>query len=241
MKTLEITTHIGCENNCYYCPQDKLIKNYKSDLKKLSFITFTRYLKQIPETTKLHFSGFSESFLNESTIYMIDYAYKKGYEIGLYTTTIGVTDETIKRLKKIDIDPFVVHIPDINQTIDFGEWASNVKAMERAGLDFEYMEVGTEKKDDKVCAHLLNTKKNVQYQEIVSRAGNYSGVDFDRKENAVSCVRDTQNVLLPDGRVVMCCMDYSLDYVLGDLNYQNYQDIYQIEDTELCRRCFRGK
>lgn len=240
MKTLEITTKIGCKNNCYYCPQDKIIKNYRSSYNSLSFITFIKYLKNIPTTTKLHFSGFSEPFLNDSSIYMMDYAVKKGYDIGIYTTTMGMTEETVKRLQNIKVDPFVVHIPDIKQTFDFEIWAYNVKLMDKAGIDFSFIEVGTEDKSDIVLEYLLNTDKKVEFQEIVSRAGNYSGVPYEHKDGIVSCDRVIQNVLLPDGRVVLCCMDYSLDYVLGDLNYQNLNEIKPLQDTELCRKCFRG-
>lgn len=238
MSTLEITTQIGCKNNCYYCPQNKIVKNYKSETKKLSFLAFIKYLKKIPIDTKLHFSGFSESFLNESTIYMVEYAFNKGYDIGIYTTTIGMTTETIYRLSKIKIDPFIIHVPDIFQKIDFKEWLNNVKKMDEYEIDFSFITVGYEKKPDNIDEYLSKTNREIEHQEIISRAGNY--YDVESKKHDVNCNRKVQNVLLPDGRIVMCCMDYSLDYIIGDLNKQYYHQIKQIKNAELCKKCFRG-
>ena len=38
------------------------------------------------------------------------------------------------------------------------------------------------------------------------------------------------NVLLPDGRVVICCMDYSLQHVIGNLEKQSYYELFQGEE-----------
>ena len=33
------------------------------------------------------------------------------------------------------------------------------------------------------------------------------------------------NILLPNGYIELCCMDYSLDYIIGDLNRSTYEEI----------------
>jgi hypothetical protein len=35
-----------------------------------------------------------------------------------------------------------------------------------------------------------------------------------------------QHVLLPNGDVVLCCMDYDLKHVIGNLVNQSYEDLY---------------
>ena len=51
-----------------------------------------------------------------------------------------------------------------------------------------------------------------------------------RNEFALTC-RSTpfydRNVLLPDGSVVLCCMDYDLKHIIGNLLTQTYEDIFQ--------------
>ena len=56
--------------------------------------------------------------------------------------------------------------------------------------------------------------------------------------------------ILPDGTVVLCCMDYSMKHVLGNVNKQNVKEIYESEEYQkilkglnddkidiLCRHC----
>jgi FkbM family methyltransferase len=57
-----------------------------------------------------------------------------------------------------------------------------------------------------------------------------------------SCLCDEKlyhNVLLPNGDVVLCCMDYNLDNVLGNIFEKTYEDIIPEPESlfELCRTC----
>ena len=48
------------------------------------------------------------------------------------------------------------------------------------------------------------------------------------------CTRNkdyASNVVLPNGQVTLCCMDYSLKHVLGNLLHQSYDEI--LESTEM--------
>ena len=64
-----------------------------------------------------------------------------------------------------------------------------------------------------------------------------------------------QNVLLPNGDVLLCCMDYSSKHRLGNLLEQDYYDIFagqemgrlraentraEFSDRSLCRSCNRA-
>ena len=51
------------------------------------------------------------------------------------------------------------------------------------------------------------------------------------------CDRIYQNVLLPNGDVVLCCMDWSAEYVLGNLKRDQFEDLYR---SETFRRVLRG-
>jgi hypothetical protein len=97
-------------------------------------------------------------------------------------------------------------------------------------------------------------------QEMWSRAGNlqveqtlkpelfelrdkYKSVDNGDELMTCNCVeRLYHNVLLPNGDVSLCCMDYGLKYVLGNLYNQEYNDIIPEPNTTfgLCRYCENG-
>ena len=112
MKWLEITTKLPCINNCKYCPQDKLNQAYNGK-KELNFDDFKVFLSNVDKDIEIHFSGFSEPFLNEKALDMMEYAAKE-YSVTIYTTLIGLKDK--ERFKKI---PFkYVRVHDIGQKID---------------------------------------------------------------------------------------------------------------------------
>ncbi len=50
------------------------------------------------------------------------------------------------------------------------------------------------------------------------------------------------SVLLPNGDVTLCCMDYSLSEILGNLYTQEYDDIMPKKNTtyDICSRCENG-
>ena len=75
MATLEITTQIGCKNNCNYCPQETLVKAYKarSDVFEMSFDIFKKCLDKIPKTVRIDFSGMAEPWLNADCTKMVLY------------------------------------------------------------------------------------------------------------------------------------------------------------------------
>jgi hypothetical protein len=76
----------------------------------------------------------------------------------------------------------------------------------------------------------LNTKKvKAKISKPVITAASPSG--------KLRCDRIYQNVLLPNGDVVLCCMDWSAEYVLGNLKRDRFQDLHR---SETFRRVLRG-
>jgi hypothetical protein len=97
-----------------------------------------------------------------------------------------------------------------------------------------------------------------------SRAGNVSAPsgqameDTPQHHSPVSCAFTPmydQNVVLPNGDVVLCCMDYSIKHKIGNLLEQDYYDIFAgpelgalraknmqfgSQDT-LCKTCNRAR
>ena len=78
---------------------------------------------------------------------------------------------------------------------------------------------------------------------LLDRAGNLKG------DNLVSkCIRSgkivcgicgnalNRNELLPDGTLLLCCMDYSMKHVLGNLKEQPYEEIMNGEEIKRVKR-----
>jgi radical SAM protein with 4Fe4S-binding SPASM domain len=73
--------------------------------------------------------------------------------------------------------------------------------------------------------------KNVEFRNKVKKT----------KSEEFYCAyrRLNQGVLLPNGEVTLCCQDYKLEYILGDLKKQNLDNLYQkIQDSKVEREHF---
>jgi hypothetical protein len=83
-------------------------------------------------------------------------------------------------------------------------------------------------------AKVLNTRNStIGTQEIdlegVSFRG-MTGANKDKKPQDYYCAykRLNQGVLLPNGEVSLCCQDFSLEYILGDLKTQSLDNLYNV-------------
>jgi len=241
MRTLEITTKVGCPMNCFYCPQDKLNEAYKiprmSQIYTLSFDDFKRAISDLPKDIRIDFSGMCEPFLNNHTTDMILYAYNKEYKVSVFTTAIGINEKDIDRLKHIPFETFELHLQD-------KQGYSHIPQTDY--LSFILLEI--KKKFKNVVTGDLSKVK------IVSRAGNLESIYNQYKKGPLVCSRGLERfVLFPNGQVYLCCMDYSLDHYIGNLfvstysyitdgtSPQSFNTVKTLLDSEegkiICRRC----
>lgn len=223
MRTIEITSVIGCPNRCPYCPQDKLISRYEGK-KVMSLEDYKLYLNNVPKNVRIDFSGFVENFVNPECIEMIEYASKQGYKIAIYTTLLNFTDDIIKRLEKLEFEIFCVHIKKKTKK----ELLDKIK---KSKIKASYISVG----DDTQEVERLNNIK------VISRAGNL--YKMKEKKGKLKCSRsDFQaNVLLPNGDVYLCCMDYGLEHKMGNLKETHYDNLKREMSYSLCRKCEYSK
>jgi hypothetical protein len=66
---------------------------------------------------------------------------------------------------------------------------------------------------------------------------------FRNDKRTCGCIEDLyHNILLPNGDVSLCCMDYNLEEILGNLYTQEYDDIMPKKNTtyDMCSRCENG-
>lgn len=236
MNWVEITTKIGCKNMCVYCPQNTLLKNYKDDKKNMTLEDFKLFLNNVDrKTTQIHFSGFSESFLNEETPDMMIYANKNGYEIVLYTTLIGFNESIAIKLK--------------NENVKF----KLVRFHRFEGVGFDENEFNKNSNifyNSKLTENIGVIPVSKSYGNVVSRAGNV--YETITKNGTIYCNENRyyKNVLLPNGDLYLCCCDWSLKHKIGNLKDFHYDssvfnneresiiNLCKSEKNEvLCRKC----
>ena len=214
---LEITTRIGCPVNCLkYCPQEVLTRRY-SGKKMLSLNDWEIILGHLPKGLPLVFSGFCEPFANCQTMNLIDMAYKLGHPLGIFTTLYQASREDVEKLVRYPFSVFTLHLPD-------GEAMKIPLSQEYKDNVFTVLQ-----KVKNVSLCIMNDLFKSLNRENVTR-----GVLPKRKIlrfcDKLNC---PQFVLLPNGDVSICCMDFGLSSIIGNLLIENY--------IEIKRRFLAGK
>lgn len=256
MKQLEITTRIGCSVQCKYCPQAVLIAEYskRGGSYEMSFETYQECLDKVPSDVQIVFSGFCEPWLNPNATQMFLYAFKKSHSLRIYTTLEGMSEEDIDVLKELNIDIFSIHLPDEENNTGIMIDQEYLDKLDRLvtyrksrGLNIKAKCQGT------VHPRVKDIVEGVKLlTRIQNRAGNLKELPGNYKTGRITepwCLR--QNVLLPNGLVVLCCQDFGMKHVLGNLKEITYNDIFTSKEFRyiqeglrndndvLCRSCFR--
>jgi radical SAM protein with 4Fe4S-binding SPASM domain len=230
MSHLEITTILPCTNACKFCPQEVLLEAYGDNNPELDFWTFGLLLDKIPKDVQIHFSGFSEPFLNRSSSLMMAHAYRMGYKLSLYSTLVGLIYNDLYFLKGIEFDGITIHVPDDwNFTVDnIDDWLVNYNVFASYfKIDSAAYYIGNA--DDKISKrfhkadnHCLTSRCNNVNRDVIPRVKRITG--------NINCVSGGHApVLLPNGDVVICCMDWGLKHKLGNLCSDSWEDLFNSE------------
>ena len=279
MPTLEITTMIGCPVMCTFCPQDALREAHGHEDKYLTLENFKLILNKVPKHVRIDFSGMSEPWANPECTAMLQYTLQNSYMVAIYSTLYGIdineSDFLIDMLiqYKGQITDLVIHIQDKNNNMKglkfTPEWTqvmnkfialknkniiSNFQfiTMDEGGLPHDFLKNllpllpkfhGYDRAGslplEQIEGQKINIKKNIKGRITCSFTSYYD-----------------QNVLLPNGDILLCCMDYSKKHIIGNLLHSNtYYDLFKsdslhnirIENMDegtsspsICRQCERA-
>ena len=168
-----------------------------------------------------------EPFQNPKCAEMILYAYNNGYKISLFTTLVGVKEKDLEIIKDIKFDHVTLHILDEKYNSKFvinDEYIDILKKFKK------YININAY-----WCHGEVNTKikkyfnNEIIHNEMMNRAGNleYEYLKKYEPKGKIICQIGTSiesgswaPEILLDGTVTLCCMDYSMKHVLGNVNKQ---------------------
>jgi hypothetical protein len=236
---LEITPKVGCAVQCYYCPQEKFLAKYFAAKRpvELSLSDFKICIDKTPKDTIIEFAGFVEPFLHRETIEMMEYVRDTGREMTLFTTLLGVNCEKCKKILSLPFRQVVLHLPDRDRYANI--------PMTKEYFSVLDMVLDAKRLDGKSFVDSANCQSTPPESVIAFLQGRVmvSGVMIDRAGNldddnlrhattnsdAIYCDRAynlDHNILLPSGEVVLCCMDFGMKHVLGNLLEDSWEDIH---------------
>ena len=271
-KSLEITTMIGCPVLCTYCPQDTLLTNYKDPVRRLTLENFKLILDKLPLDVQISFAGYSEPWANNLCNQFVKLALARGYYISIFTTLYPMTVAQAEKLANLleqyseQIIRVWIHLPDINNNMpgfrysdEYEQVLRTIKSVSNKVLIREMTMDSESRVDARIVIpvnpqkdwHSNNRADNLNLSNIKGQKINIA----PRHKCPVECVRTKHyhdNVLLPNGDVTLCTMDYGLKHIIGNLLTQSYEEILNGEplqeivalnqqegfsNSTLCRTC----
>ncbi len=166
---------------------------------------------------------------------MILYAADRVFPLALYTTLQGATMDDYERLKGVQYEVVTIHLPDMDGRSYFN-------------ITDEYLEVLSKwdchnyschgRIDNRVLPY-LKQRNLITYMH--DRAGNvecrpHKTIGTQCRLTCMTSQRAMDhNVLLPDGTVIMCCMDYGMTGAFGNLFEQSYDEVLNSEAAKAMR------
>lgn len=266
---IEITSRIGCSVNCRYCPQEVLCHAYfKGDSDRCSLMSMENFIKCIehtPEDTIITFSGFVEPFLHPDAVDMIRYVADTGRDMQLFTTMVGLNADKLRQIKDIPFLYVVVHLPDeegyanIPITEEYKETLEYIISLKNNGRPFVDC-ANCQGTPDGNMMEIIDGRIPIDDRQLIDRAGNLKDAALlhsERKSGRLFCRMSSEQthwVLLPDGTVTLCCNDFGMQHVLGNLLESTFPEIKEgaaykkirrqmldpNDESMLCRNCLEA-
>jgi len=266
--TLEITTIIpekGCIVDCVFCPQRTLEKVY-TGTRILTLENFKKLIDKVPKDVRITFAGFTEPWMNKYATDMVLYAHNQGHPVSVFTTAVGLSVEDCEAIAHIPFagNPnggFCLHLPDSEMLAKHPITPSFLKTLEwlrdnqHRIQNFQIMAMGPQ-----LHPSIRHIFPHAPHYQMYSRAGNlhreallkpqlitlkdrWNAIEHEDRNRTCGCVEHLyHNVLLPNGDVSLCCMDYGLEHIIGNLYEQSYEDVIPQAQTcfDLCNNCENG-
>jgi hypothetical protein len=243
---LNITTTAGCRGKCVYCPQDLFQKAMEP---RPAFLTAAEFADLLPALRDTHFQafsfgGFSECFDNPDIIDLLDMVQRQDNveEIWIYTNGEAVTPEVVQQLARIPIARFDVSCHGFDARvyqrtrpfIDSNKVRGNLLYLLEHRPSIARLAVsvtgpfGSERDRSELAALCQAFGAFLEIRKLHGRAGLLKiGQPAVRKQGPFRCAKFAfdKPVLVPGGDLSLCCQDFSLSYIIGNLHRDSFQTI----------------
>lgn len=246
LTTVGIETNNTCNLRCRHCPVNREMKRERGYIK---FETFKRVIDLNPEVQRIYLTDWGEPLIHPQIIAMIRYAHSRGKQTALTTNGTTLDESFSLELLGSGLDIIKFSVDGGKKTFERLRGASYEK-VESHILRFLQMrdELGKkiwvevsmlvfEETLSEIDPFLNRWKDRVDYVNLQPKFFSLS------KKNSAPC-RDLWRILvvLWDGRVVPCCVDFEGELVIGDAHTENLQKLFNGQSMkELRKGHFRRK
>jgi hypothetical protein len=201
---------------------------------------------------------------------MLKYSLEQGRLVAIFTSLVGMNKDNadmtcgLLRQYRNQIYKVYIHLPDASNHMPgwkkSDEWDYALKQFKELYNEKLFREFVWMTMDEKNNVHpdVDADEILISGSKMISRAGSLGKKDHNIKsieiDGPVICGHSPfydENVLLPNGDVVLCCMDFGLRYVLGNLLVEEYHQIHERNSIHgknamfgitqtICKQCTRA-
>lgn len=253
---MEITTKIGCNIKCRFCPQDLFVKKYfENNTNRKSEMTLDileKCLDKLPKEAGIIFGGMVEPFLNNDCGEMLKLACSTGRKVDLYTTLVGTSMQDIELISELPINYICLHVADekgyanIPITDEYYNKVTYLINKKRSNGKALVNSCSAQTTPDKKVAEICDGKYDI-LTTMCDRAGNLEDENLYKRQclsGKITCSmcgdKLNRNILLPDGTVTLCCMDFGVKHVLGNLLENTYDEIMDGTEINMIKKGLDG-
>ncbi len=241
-KMIEVTPTVGCAVACSYCPQTLLINNYRKTSTRSSTPihmtpeVYIKLLNNCPADIHILWTGYVEPLTSPNIIELLKIGAKRGLTQGLSTTLYRASKEQVLTARAT-CNSLYLHLQDTQEQMGIivnDEYLNmiefTVSNMNTSSDLVQFIGKPHQKIVDlfNVSQKILQKRRDglkVLSNDATSRAGNLEGHPLSEslrklpRYGLYKCERKKFNrpVVLPDGRLAICCMDYGLEEIHGNL------------------------
>lgn len=252
---VSIQTTSLCNASCIFCPYPEIKRLFPSKvMDDQLFEKIINECRANTDLTFINLFMNNEPLTDPHIAERIEYAKEAlpGVFVNIYTNGFLLTEETVDRLKSSKFDWISISFHGIRKaTIEKTMGISYDKTLHRInsfikkvkrekgghikefiGINFlKHENLTDEEKDEAISYWKSKGISHVAYfPGYISRAGNVKNLPVcDNKGKILGCssvLEDEMIHILEDGKVVLCCMDWRREVILGDLNKQSIHEIW---------------
>lgn len=231
---LRVTLGSYCPVGCSYCPQDKRPNPKPGG--KISYMTedvWLSVLRNIPDDLRISFEGFSEPLLHPKLVEFARAAANGIRLVDLYTTGVGIRNH-----EDISNGPFNTIYAHLREHV-------SEKLADDLATKFGCSDVRIQRPVPSEDHNDTDHVRGSGYGVLQNRAGNVEHIPGPKYTGSRKCglIQSFKRpVLLPSGKCVLCCMDYSESENLGNLAQRHWNDLdWPRHSPDLCKSCLHSR
>ena len=238
-----------CNAKCVFCPRDEMHR-------RQGIMTFELFRKVVDECAELGIThvrvhNYGEPFVDRQLVEKVRYAKDKGIqEVGMISNGSLITDAVARGMIEAGLDAINISVDASGKEVfestriglNYDKVVANIERLvriraelgrRRPKLILSFVRQNNSADEQAFIEHWRNVADKIHVTDL----HNWAGTLNHESDVRFPCYRLWLTfTVLWDGRVSLCCADFDGRTVLGDLNTQTIQDIWNSDAYRAVRR-----